>query len=137
MRTTISPSACFADAGVSIKVFMPPLDDKLLVLNCKVFGLGKFTGFHSDGFSQHNSITDDENGLSLAAQDVHMNRRVVIAVEKESEAVFDENRRHVQGVSLLMGASFHGGPVGPPCGRELQAVIDRLYRSSRGEAGVL
>jgi hypothetical protein len=41
MRMVITPFECFAEAGVSIKVFMPLPDNKLLVCDCKVFRLGR------------------------------------------------------------------------------------------------
>jgi len=47
-RTTIIPFSCRAEAGMSIKVFMPLVDDKLLVLDCKIFCFCQFFGLQSD-----------------------------------------------------------------------------------------
>jgi hypothetical protein len=55
------PLECFADSGVSIKVFMPLLYDKFLVLDCKVFGLRKFTRLHADRLPQNDIALHDED----------------------------------------------------------------------------
>jgi hypothetical protein len=44
----MTPLECVADLGVSIKVFIPFLYNKLLVLDCKVFCLRKFTRARRD-----------------------------------------------------------------------------------------
>jgi hypothetical protein len=52
MRIMIFPLECFADTGLSIKVFMPLVYSKLLMLDCKIFCLCKFAGLHSDRLTQ-------------------------------------------------------------------------------------
>ena len=85
---------CFADTGVSIKVFMPFLYNKLLMFARNIFGFGKLTRFHSDRLSKHNLAFYDKNGLRISALHVDVDWCVVIAVKEESESVLGEYYRH-------------------------------------------
>ena len=95
MRTTILPLECCADTGVSIKVFMAFLYDKLLMLDCKVFCLGQFARLHSDRLPKHDLAFHDKNGFSVSAPHMDVDWGVVIAVEEKSESIFCEYCRHV------------------------------------------
>ncbi len=86
----IIPWKCFADSGVSIKVFMPFLNYKLLVLDCKVLRLGKFTCFHPDRLTQNDVALHDKYRFPVLTLHMDVDWGVVVAVKEESESVFDE-----------------------------------------------
>ncbi len=69
---------------------MPFLYDKLLMLNRKLFRLGKFTRLHSDRLPQNHFPFHHKNGLTITALYMHVDWCVIVAVEKESKSVFDE-----------------------------------------------
>lgn len=94
MRMIIFPFECFADMGVSIKVFMPFLYYKLLMLACKIFGLGKLTRLHSDRFTKRDLPFHDKNGFPVSALHMNVDWGVVVAIEEEFESVFGEYCRH-------------------------------------------
>ena len=90
----IFPLEGFADTGLSIKVFMPLVYNKLLMLDCKIFCLCKFARLHSDRLTQDDLALHEENRFPVSALYVHVDRGVVVAVEEESESVFREYCRH-------------------------------------------
>jgi len=94
MVMTMNPSEYVAAEAVSVKVFMPLLKNKLLMLFCKFFCLGEFLYLHAHGLTQLNLILDVEDSLPRPATNMHVNGPVVIAVEKEPIAIFDKYRRH-------------------------------------------
>ncbi len=94
MTIMICPLECFADTGVSIKVFMPLLYDKLLMLDCKVFCLGEFARLHSDRLTQNDFALHEKYRFPVSLLHMHVDWGVVVAVEEESESVFSENCRH-------------------------------------------
>jgi len=88
------PLECFADTGVSIKVFMPLLYDKLLMLDCKIFCLCKFARLHSDRLTQDDLALHEKNRFPVSALHMHVDWGMVVAVEEESESVFREYGWH-------------------------------------------
>lgn len=63
----IFPLECFAALGVSIKVFMPFLYHKLLMLASKFFSLGKFACLHPHRFAKRDLACHDKNGFPCSA----------------------------------------------------------------------
>jgi hypothetical protein len=90
----IIPEECFADLGVSIKVFMPFLCNKLLMLDCKVFCLRKFARLHADRLPQNDIALNDKYSFSVPKLHMDVDWGVVVAVEEESESIFGEYSRH-------------------------------------------
>ena len=94
MRTMISPLQCLAETGVSVKVFMPLADNKLLMFDCKVFRLGKLARLHSGRLTQNYLTIDYKNRLTIPVLHMNVDRRMVVAVEEETKSVFCEHGRH-------------------------------------------
>ena len=96
MRIMIFPLEGFADTGLSIKVLMPLVYNKLLMLDCKIFCLCKFARLHSDRLTQDDLALHEENRFPVSALYVHVDWGVVVAVEEESqvEAGWKRKRRH-------------------------------------------
>jgi len=90
----IIPEEYFADFGVSIKVFMPFLYDKLLVFDCEVFCLRKLARLHADRLAQNDIALNDKYSFSVPELHMDVDWGVVVAVEEESESVFGEYSRH-------------------------------------------
>jgi hypothetical protein len=87
MVTKIWPSVCLAETGVSIKVFMPFFDDKLLVFDYQVLRLGKLPGHHSYRLTKNDSAIHLENRLAATPLYMNVDRGVIVAVEEEPESV--------------------------------------------------
>lgn len=90
----ISPLESFAETGVSTKVLMPFIYDKLLMFDCKTFCPGKFTRLHADRLTQGDLPFNDKDRLPVSSLHVHVDRGVIVAVEEESESVFGKYCRH-------------------------------------------
>ena len=103
MRIMIFPLEGFADTGLSIKVFMPLVYNKLLMLDCKIFCLCKFARLHSDRLTQDDLALHEENRFPVSALYVHVDWGVVVAVEEESqvEAGWKRKRRHAVDCDLV------------------------------------
>jgi hypothetical protein len=67
IATMIEPSRKQAERAVSLKVFMPLLYYKLLVLFGKLLGLRQFPDLQSLGFTQRDFVFDIEDGTALLA----------------------------------------------------------------------
>ena len=92
--TTIWPFAGFASFGVSIKVFMPLLDNKFFVLLCQVLCFQKFFRLETNRFAQNDVSFNLKYSLAAATPDVNVDWYVVVAVEEEPETVLGENCGH-------------------------------------------
>ena len=98
----MSPLSCRAEAGVSIKVFMPLLDYKLLVFACQVLGFRQLLGLESNGFAENHLAFDFENSFAVSPSHMDMDGSVIIAVEEEAISVFCEYCRHQSEFLALM-----------------------------------
>jgi len=88
------PSVWRADVGVSIKVFMPFLNDKLSLFTCQVLCSGQLLGLETDGFTKNHLTLDFEDRFPASVLHVDMNRSVIVAVEEKAVSVLVENCRH-------------------------------------------
>jgi hypothetical protein len=77
-------------------MFMPLLNNKLAVLDCKGLGLGQFAHLHPLRLAQADAGLDFEHRFSAAApnMDMDMDRQMLIAVKKEPIPVLFEYFRH-------------------------------------------
>ena len=100
--------------AVSVKVFMPVLDDKVALLFRKLLGLGEVGHFQSVRFTEFHRGFDIEDRFAAALAHMDVNRAVVIAVEEESEAVLFKDGRHSGRARCGYGVGFGG--VVPPAG---------------------
>lgn len=91
MRTIMSPLECFAETGVSIKVFMPLLYDKLLMLDCKAFGFREFARLHPNRLSKSDFAFHDKNRFAIPPLHMNVYWGVVVTVEEEAISVLWEH----------------------------------------------
>jgi len=74
---------------------MPLLNNQFSVLRCKCLGLGQVIDLQTLGFSQLHTVLDIEYSFSSSAANMHVDRTVLVALEKEQEPFFLENSRHM------------------------------------------
>ena len=81
---------------MSIKVFMPFLNDKLSVLACQVLCFGQFLRLETDRFTKNDLPLPLHLKDRFAAPILHMdmNRGVIVAVKEKAVSVLGENCRH-------------------------------------------
>ena len=94
IETMIEPSRKQAEQAVSLKVFMPLLDYKLLVLLGKLLGFGQFVDLQSLRFAKFDFAFDIEYGFAVAVAHVHMDRAMIVTIKEKSVTLFFKNRRH-------------------------------------------
>ncbi len=95
IETMMNPSWKRAVRAVSVKVFMPLLDDKPLVSTRKLFGVGQFADLQADGFSKFNRRIDVEHRFTGTVADVNVDEAMLVAVKEETTPVLLKNLRHV------------------------------------------
>ena len=136
MRIMIFPLEGFADTGLSIKVFMPLVYNKLLMLDCKIFCLCKFARLHSDRLTQDDLALHEENRFPVSALYVHVDWGVVVAVEEESqvEAGWKRKRRHA--VDCDLKAFFARQPTAGRQPADRLPVGRAIARQTRMPGGV-
>src|SRR2546421_12376435 len=80
-RTTkIKPSRNPAERGVSIKVLMPLVDNKLPVPFSKLVGPGELAHFQAERFAKFDAVLNVEHGFAAAIANMDVNRPMFVAV---------------------------------------------------------
>ena len=86
IETMIEPSLKQAERAVSLKMFMPLLDYKLLVLLGKLLRFRQFLDLQSLRFAQRDFVFNIEDGFAVAVAHVHVDRTVIVAVKEKPSA---------------------------------------------------
>ena len=69
---TMAPSSKWAERAVSIKMFMPLLDDKRLMVLCKLLRVRQLSHFQSDRFAQLDDRINIEDGLASSISNMNV-----------------------------------------------------------------
>jgi hypothetical protein len=85
---------------------MPLLNDKLLVLLCKVLRLRQLANLQTVRLPELDARFHGEHGFARSMSDVDVDRSMLVAVEKESVAVLLEDPWHCK---RLLSPSLHRG----------------------------
>jgi hypothetical protein len=92
---------------------MPLLNDKLLVLLCKVLRLRQLANLQTVRLPELDARFHGEHGFARSMSDVDVDRSMLVAVEKESVAVLLEDPWHCKRLlspSLQRGQAFENLP---------------------------
>ena len=87
-------SAWRAEIGMSIKVFMPFLNDKLSVLAFQVLCFGQFLRLETDRFTKNDLPLHLKDRFAAPILHMDMNPGVIVAVKEKAVSVLGENCRH-------------------------------------------
>lgn len=90
----ISPFWKTADFALSVKMFMPLLNDKLPLFLRKPLCFRQFPDLESLGLSEFDGLFDVEDRLAAAKSHVNMDWPMIVALEKETVTVFLKHLRH-------------------------------------------
>jgi hypothetical protein len=76
---------------------MPLLEDKVTTLVCQGFCPAELLDLEAEGLPELDILPDDEDGFTIALSHVHVDGKMIVAVEEESEAVLCEHGWHLFG----------------------------------------
>jgi hypothetical protein len=75
-------------------MLIPSVNNEALVFFRKFFGSRQLLHFEALGFAKLDVRTDQKYGFAIGVPHVNVDRRVLVAAEKEPEPVFFENLWH-------------------------------------------
>lgn len=84
---TIWPSRNSAERALSVKMLIPPLNNKGPVLGCKLLSFRQLSYLEPLGLAQFHGVLHIEDSLTATIPNVNMYRPVLVAVKEESVAV--------------------------------------------------
>ena len=115
----MKPSRNPAERGVSIKVLMPLVDNKLPVRFSKLVRPRYLTHFQAERFAKLNAVFDIEHRFAPAIANMNVNGAMFVAVKEKPISVLFENFWHRQIICEF-----------PTCGKK----TSRTPRGARGSA---
>jgi hypothetical protein len=95
---TTSPSRTIAERALSIKVLMPPLDNKCPVQRCKLFSFCQFTDFQSVRFAQLHDSFHIKHSFPAAKSHMNVDRPVIVAIKEKPVPVLLKDLWHAMRV---------------------------------------